>query len=133
GFSELHLTRVMRGSRRGCVEIWGAVCKVLGVDAPPPPDTPSMRERRWDDDAGRCARRVHVRIDIDLPPPPTYTFTPKTRYVIHDGPSRDRSFWRPLTVTYLRKEGQHHVFRGGQGWLTTWTDAQLVGKRVTSA
>ena len=37
---------------------------------------------------------------------------------------------RPLVATYLRKEGIHHVSRGPGGWLTTWTDAQLVGMVV---
>lgn len=33
---------------------------------------------------------------------------------------------------YERKEGRHHVFRESTGgWLRTYTDTQLIGKKIT--
>ena len=38
---------------------------------------------------------------------------------------------RDYTFIYLRKEGIHHVFREiNGGWTRTYTDAQLVGKKI---
>ncbi len=46
---------------------------------------------------------------------------------IVDGPCWDRDY----VFIYLRKDGKHHVFKEARGgWTRTYTDAQLVGKKI---
>lgn len=82
---------------------------------------------------GRKAQETQERIlavltDLDMkqrastmwPPRPERKFEPGRAYLVEDQPLR-----------YLRKEGKHHLFRGpGGGWLTAFTDAQLVGATI---
>ena len=135
----------MRGHTRRTESLWRAFCAVLGVDAPFP--RPSLHDqvaaaRLAAMARERKARELALELDVprargEIPAPPRSTFVRGKRYEIR-GSMRgsreaDASWMSHTVVTYLRKEGSHHVFRGPGGWLTTWTDAQLVGKRVTSA
>lgn len=61
------------------------------------------------------------------------------RYRIWDsdnGGKSDSDYFNPLTgkgcvFIYLRQEGKHHVFREERGgWTRTYTDVQLIGKKI---
>ena len=46
-------------------------------------------------------------------------------------PSKYENEDRLCVFVFLRKEGKHHVFREARGgWTRTYTDAQLVGKKI---
>ncbi|MBQ7262718.1 MAG: transcriptional regulator [Synergistaceae bacterium] len=118
---------------------WRAFCAALGVDAPPP-GTPMWSCPPRSQREGAILKALAFdtsRARAEIPIPPRSTFVRGKRYEIR-GSMRgsreaDASWMSHTVVTYLRKEGVHHMFRGPGGWLTAWTDAQLVGKRVTSA
>ena len=119
---------------------WRAFCAALGVDAPPP-GTPMWSCPPRSQREGAIVKALSFdasRARAEIPIPPRSTFTRGKRYEIRGSMRGSREaastsdVFRPVVVTYLRKEGIHHVFRCPGGWLTTWTDAQLVGKRVTT-
>ena len=71
--------------------------------------------------------------DLPLFTPPAFTelkkheFKPGKKYEIKNG---TRWEFPRVKLTFLRKEGIHHVFQSAAGWLATWTDAQLADVRV---
>ena len=137
-------SNAMRGHIRRTESLWRTFCAALGVDAPFP--RPSLRDqmaaaRLAEMARERKARELALELDVprargEIPAPPRSTFVRGKRYEIRGSVrgSRDAAstsdVFRPVGGTYLRKEGVHHVFKGPGGWLTTWTDAQLVGKKV---
>ena len=66
-----------------------------------------------------------------------HSFILGKRYYIQEGnPSPYEFEFNPLNgkgciFIYLRKEGKHHVFREERGgWTRTYTDVQLIGKKI---
>lgn len=46
-------------------------------------------------------------------------------------PSTGTSWERDCLFIFIRKDGKHHMFREARGgWTRTYTDAQLVGKKI---
>ena len=149
GHGRCLFSHVMHGRSDRSKALWRGFCAVLGVDAAEPDAIEEERFLAARRAAYLAARRRQYQAKAmgsppastlgEPPVPPRSTFARGKRYEIRGSVrgSRDASStsetFRPLVATYLRKEGIHHVFRGPGGWLTTWTDAQLVGKRVTSA
>ena len=62
---------------------------------------------------------------VEIPKNPVYSFTSGVTYSFrHKGSSEVTS------LKYVEKRGKHHVFKNVLGgWETTFTDAQLVGKK----
>ena len=119
GYGENAMGNAINGYSRASNKLWRALCELLGVDAPQPKEAPPRKVS-----AAPAPKPVTE--------PPRYvapTFVKGKRYEISEQSHRP-DIARPVTGTYLRKEGKHHVFKGPGGWLTTWTNAQLVGKRI---
>ena len=67
-----------------------------------------------------------------------FSFSNGKRYYIFDSGNAkgEADYIRPETgkgcvFVYLRKEGKHHIFREQHGgWTRTYTDVQLMGKKI---
>ena len=80
-------------------------------------------------------RPVKVKSEEPVPLPirpqeVSFSFIGGKTYFINDTPkqsSDERNY-----LVYLRKEGKHHMFRNYLGgWITCFTDPQLIGKTIT--
>ncbi|MBQ7262156.1 MAG: helix-turn-helix transcriptional regulator [Synergistaceae bacterium] len=118
GYSENAMGNVINGHTSASPKLWRALCELLGVDAPPPTVVPQ--------------RKVHEErafVPAVTPKDVKSTFEEGKRYVIRE----NERYNDHVPLKYLRKEGVHHMFCGPGGWLTAWTDAQLVGKKIEEA
>ncbi len=103
------------GSFIPSVELWQRLKKALGVDAW---KTPKPEQ---------------------IPEPVTFSFEAGRSYTIKDAKCNPSDFITPhngyrCIFRYAGKDGIHHVFteiRGG--WVRTYTDAQLIGKKIEEA
>ena len=60
-----------------------------------------------------------------------HKFIHGNKYFIHDSSVTNSWEKDAYIFTYQGKQGKHHVFRETRGnWTQTYTDAQLVGKKV---
>ena len=107
-----------RGKNRPTAESWKRICSVLGIEI--------TRDDAW--------REVQEQF---IYTPVTFTFTEGQCYSIRNkgvGGAHNVCAWNVEDLAVLRyvgKHGIHHCFKDIHGgWGRTYTDAQLIGKKI---
>ena len=105
------------------VKNYNKLARVLGCDKIPVQASPKTTERKTLKELDSLLTSPEP---VKIPKPITFTFTEAHIYKIY-AEVRDEEY----AFRYEGKQGIHHMFREIRGgWSRTFTDAQLIGKKI---
>ena len=123
------------GEQLPTVKNYNKLCEVLGL-SPIEETTPRSKEHYQRNQRKRCFPNPPEECEksLKLPGIVCFKFEEGQKYTIltsSSGVQGIKDAVKDCVFIYERKQGIHHMFREARGgWTRTYTDAQLVGKKI---